>query len=51
MKQEELCRKLTEMIAETKAQKLSWRLEVQTTEGNDASGEADRGGARNKVDD
>ena len=37
MKQEELCRKLTEMIAETKAQKLSWRLEVQTTEGNDAS--------------
>lgn len=33
MKQEELCRKLTEMIAETKAQKLSWRLEVQTTEG------------------
>ena len=37
MKQEELCRKLTEMIAETKAQKLSWRLEVQTTEGNDVS--------------
>ena len=37
MKQEELCRKLTEMIAETKAQKLCWRLEVQTTEGNDAS--------------
>ena len=36
MKQEELCRKLTEMIAETKAEKLSWRLEVQTTEGNDA---------------
>ena len=37
MKQEELCRKLTEMIAETKAEKLSWRLEVQTTEGNDVS--------------
>ena len=30
MKQEELCRKLTEMIAETKAQKLSWRLEERS---------------------
>lgn len=29
MKQEELCRKLTEMIAETKAEKLSWRLKYR----------------------
>ena len=49
MKQEELCRKLTEMIAETQAQKLSWRLEVQTTEGNDASEKPIE--EENKVDD
>lgn len=37
MKQEELNHKLTEFIQETKEGKLKWTLEVQTTEGNDAS--------------
>ncbi len=37
MKQEELCHKLTEFLQETKEGKLKWTLEVQTTEGNDAS--------------
>lgn len=37
MKQEELNHKLTEFLQETKEGKLKWTLEVQTTEGNDAS--------------
>lgn len=35
MKQEELSRKITELINETKDGKLKWSLEVQTTEGNE----------------
>lgn len=37
MKQEELCRKISELIAETKAGKIRWSVEVQTTEANDAA--------------
>ncbi len=37
MKQEELNHKLTEFLQETKEGKLKWTLEVQTSEGNDAS--------------
>lgn len=34
-KQEELSRELTELIAETKAGRIRWNLDVQTTEAND----------------
>lgn len=33
-KQEELCRELTELMKETKAGKIRWNVEVQTTEAN-----------------
>lgn len=39
MKQEELCRRISELIAETKEGKIRWSVEVQTTEAND---EADK---------
>lgn len=35
MRQEELSRRISELITETKAGKLRWRVEVQTTEAND----------------
>lgn len=35
MKQEELIRKISELTAETKAGKIRWSVEVQTTEAND----------------
>ena len=37
MKQQELSRKLGELITETKAGKVRWNVEVQTTEANEAS--------------
>lgn len=36
-KQEELTRELTEFIAATKAGKIRWNIEVETTEGNEPS--------------
>lgn len=36
MRQEELSRRITELINETKAGKLKWELEIQSTEANDA---------------
>lgn len=35
MRQEELSKKITELTNETKAGKLTWRLDVQTTEANE----------------
>ena len=37
MRQEELSRKISELITETKAGKIRWSVEVQTTEANDVS--------------
>lgn len=37
MKQAELCKKISELIEETKAGKLRWNVEVQTTEANDTA--------------
>ena len=37
MRQEELSRKIAELIAETKEGKIRWSVEVQTTEANDIS--------------
>lgn len=36
-KTEELCREIADLISETKAGRIRWNLEVQTTEGNDSS--------------
>lgn len=35
MRQEELSKKITELVSETKAGKVTWKLDVQTTEAND----------------
>lgn len=37
MRQEELCKKIAELIMETRAGKIRWSVEVQTTEANDIS--------------
>lgn len=37
MRQEELSKKIAELITETKAGKIRWSVEVQTTEANDSS--------------
>lgn len=37
MRQEELSKKIAELITETKAGKIRWSVEVQTTEANDIS--------------